>query len=197
MNAIVRQSDNRYTVTDYLSWNDDERWELIDGVAYNMSPAPAIIHQNIAGEMFVRLKEKLRGKPCQPFIAPVDVILSERDVVQPDVIVVCDPAKITEKNIQGAPDLVVEVLSPSTAARDLREKKALYQRAGVREYLVIDPSANYVQAWRLDNQQHFCEAEVYAADDVLPLHALDGFEIALSELFGLPEAVPVKGPPLG
>jgi len=196
MNAIVQQSYNRYTVADYLGWNDDERWELIDGVAYNMSPAPVIKHQNIAGRLYSRLEQALRGKSCQPFIAPVDVILSERDVVQPDVIVVCDPARITEKNIQGAPDLVVEVLSPSTAVKDLREKKALYQRAGVREYLVIDPSANYVQAWRQDGQQHFREAEVYAADDMLPLLALDGLEIALSELFGLPEAAPVKGPPL-
>jgi Uma2 family endonuclease len=194
MTAVMQKSVIRYTVADYLSWNDDERWELIDGVAYNMSPAPTIRHQNIAGRLYSRLEQTLRGKPCQPFIAPVDVVLSERDVVQPDVVVVCDPEKITEKNIQGAPDLVVEVLSPSTAAKDLRQKKALYQRAGVREYLVIDPLEQYAQVWRSDEQQRFHEAEIYAATDSLPLHVLDGFEIALGELFDLPVPTEVKGP---
>ena len=109
MNAMFKPRD---TLADYLTWPDEERWELIGGVAYNMAPAPAVKHQDIAGEFFARLKEKLRGKACKPFIAPVEVVLSEVDVVQPDVFVVCDTAKITDKNIRGAPELVAEVLFP-------------------------------------------------------------------------------------
>ena len=115
MNSILKSRSTRYTVADYMNWPDEERWELIDGVAYDMSPAPTIKHQNIAGGIYSMLREKLKGKTCQPFIAPVVVVLSVVDVVQPDVIVVCDPNKITERNIQGPPDWVAEVLSPSTA----------------------------------------------------------------------------------
>jgi len=143
MNSILKPNTARYTVADYMNWPDEERWELIDGVAYDMSPAPTIKHQNITGSLYSILREQIKGKTCQPFIAPVDVMLSDIDVVQPDVIVVCDPKKITERNIQGAPDWVAEVLSPGTARKDLREKKALFERSGVKEYVVLDP----VQAW--------------------------------------------------
>ena len=129
MSSILKPKTDRYTVADYLSWDDGERWELIGGVAYNMSPAPTIRHHDIGINFYSLLRNRLQGKPCKPFIAPVDVVLSDEDVVQPDVLVVCDPAKITPKNIQGAPDFVLEVLSPSTSRKDLREKKALYERA--------------------------------------------------------------------
>jgi len=140
--SIANQQQARYTVADYLNWPDDERWELIAGEVYNMSPAPTVKHQSIVGDFYNQLKQQLKGKSCVPYVAPLDVVLSDNDVVQPDVLVVCDPAKITEKNIQGAPDLVVEVLSPGTALKDMREKKALYERSGVREYVVIDPPRN-------------------------------------------------------
>ena len=122
MNSLASQHQARYTVADYMNWPDAERWELIAGEIYNMSPAPTIKHQGIVGDFYSQLKQQLIGKPCIPYVAPVDVVLSDDDVVQPDVLVVCDPAKITEKNIQGAPDLVVEVLLPGTALKDMREK---------------------------------------------------------------------------
>jgi Uma2 family endonuclease len=186
MNTILKPHHRRYTVADYMKWPDEERWELIDGVAYDMSPAPTIRHQKITGRLYSRLEQKLRGKSCQPFIAPVDVVLSERDVVQPDVLVVCDPGKITEKNIQGAPDLVVEVLSPSTATKDLREKKALFERAGVLEYLLIDPLEEYIQVFRHDPQTGFGAAAIHGPRETLALHSLDGLEIPLWELFDYP-----------
>lgn len=198
MNAIVTKSDHRYTVAEYLTWTEEERWELINGVAYNMSPAPAIKHQIIAGEIFVRLKEKLRGKPCQAFIAPVDVVLSDRDVVQPDIIVICDPIKITEKNIQGAPDLVVEVLSPGTATKDLREKKALYERTGVREYVLVDPLEDYVQAFRLNTNGQYGSASIYGPRETLAFDSLAGLTIDLWALFGYPAPdadTPSEAPP--
>ena len=109
MNSLIKHHQAHYTVADYMSWPDAERLELIAGEIYNMSHAPTIKHQGIVGNFYNQLKQQLKGTSWIPFIAPVDVVLSNDDVVQPDVLVVCDPAKITEKNIQGAPDLVVEV----------------------------------------------------------------------------------------
>jgi Uma2 family endonuclease len=155
-----------------------------------MSPAPTIKHQSIVGDFYNQLKQQLKGKACVPYIAPVDVVLSDDDVVQPDVLVVCDPAKITEKNIQGAPDLVVEVLSPSTALKDMREKKSLYERSGVREYVVIDPLEEYVQRFCLQNDGHYSSGDVFGPCEVLNLRSLPEIEIQLWEIFDMnpPEA---------
>ena len=185
MNSVTKQHQARYTVADYMSWPDDNRWELIAGEVYNMSPAPTIKHQGIVGDFYNQLKQQLKGKSCAPYVAPVDVVLSDDDVVQPDVLVVCDPAKITEKNIQGAPDLVVEVLSPGTALKDMREKKLLYERSGVREYVVIDPLEEYVQRFCLQNDGHYGSGDVFGPREVLPLRSLPEVEIQLSEIFDM------------
>ncbi|MFB3788106.1 MAG: Uma2 family endonuclease, partial [bacterium] len=113
----IPQAHEKYTVQDYMSWNDDKRWELIEGVAYDMTPAPNIKHQTILGHLAHILGNHLQGKSCALFFAPTDVVLSEHDVVQPDLLVVRDRAKITEQNIQGAPDLIIEVLSPATGKK--------------------------------------------------------------------------------
>ncbi len=104
---LAIKTDKKYTYKDYLKWPDDERWEIIDGVAYNMSPAPSIRHQIIVGNFYTLLNLKLKGKSCRVFIAPTDVVLSEYDVVQPDILVVCDKKKITKANISGAPDIAI------------------------------------------------------------------------------------------
>lgn len=145
--APPKTSDSRFTYADYLKWPDGERWELIDGEAYAMSPAPTISHQTIAGQLFRQIDEALDGAPCRALIAPVDVLLPASDeaddrtatVVQPDILVVCDPEKITERNIRGAPDWIIEVLSPASARHDHLTKRALYERAGVREYWLVHP----------------------------------------------------------
>ena len=173
----------RYTWTDYQTWPEGERWEIIDGVAYDMSPAPSTKHQTVTGKIFSRLERQLSGKRCTPFIAPTDVRLSETDVVQPDILVVCDPTKVTPSHIEGAPDLTVEVLSPSTSPKDLREKKRLYQRAGVREYLVVDPLELYVQRFSLSAEGRYGEPEILGPREVLFLAVLEGVEIALWEVF--------------
>jgi len=185
--SLAPASTQRFTWADYRTWPDSERWELIDGQAYNMSPAPSTRHQSIALRMASRLEQRLAGKDCTPFIAPTDVRLSDFDVVQPDVLVVCDPSKITPTHIEGAPELVVEVLSPSTSVRDLREKKALYQRAGVREYLVLDPLEHYGLLFRLDETGRFGEGQVIAAQESVGFATLEGIEIPLWELFELPD----------
>jgi Uma2 family endonuclease len=183
MNSVPSSSAQQFSVADYLAWPNEERWELIDGVPYNMSPAPSIKHQNVVITIAAKLKNGLKGKPCKPFIAPVDVILSEHDVVQPDLLVVCKPEKIGEKAIHGAPDLVIEVLSPSTALKDMREKKALYERAGVREYVVIDPLENYLQRFFLGDDGRYASADVFGTDENLPLLSLPELILPLAEVF--------------
>jgi len=93
----VKKATQKYTWDDYRTWPDNERWEIIDGVAYNMTPAPSVKHQNVAGNFFSQLKQKLANKTCKPFIAPLDVILSEYDIVQPDVFVVCYNIKLPRR----------------------------------------------------------------------------------------------------
>jgi Uma2 family endonuclease len=195
MPPLALSRDDRYTWTDYLTWPDDERWEIIDGVAYSMAAAPSTRHQLVGGNLFSALHRNLRGSRCTPFIAPTDVRLSETDVVQPDILVVCDPAKITPSHIEGAPDLVVEVLSPSTSAKDLREKKRLYQRAGVAEYLVVDPLEMYAQRYALSAEGCYGEPEIFGAQETLPLLRLEGVVIALWEVFEVePSALEQGGP---
>ena len=183
MSSILKLKTDRYTVADYLSWDDGERWELIDGVVYNMSPAPTIKHHDMGMNFYSLLRNRLQGKPCKPFAAPVDVVLSDHDVVQPDALVVCDRAKITTKNIQGAPDFVLEVLSPSTSRKDLREKKALYERAGVSEYLVLDPLELYALLFRLDAEGRYGTGEVYGPEESIILQVLGGEAVDLQEIF--------------
>lgn len=183
MSSVAEKLRQSFTVADYLAWPEGERWELIEGVPYLMSPAPSIKHQSIVGRIFSRLEQSLRDKPCKPFVAPVDVILSEQDVVQPDVLVVCNPEKIAEKAIQGAPDLIFEVLSPGTALKDMREKKALYERAGVREYVVIDPLENYVQRFVLNDELRFGVADIFGIDEALSLNSLPELTLQLAEVF--------------
>jgi len=147
MGLPVRKTERHYTYGDYRQLPNDERWELIDGAAYSMS-SPTTAHQGILIELATQFHNYLKGKPCRAFVAPFDVFfpgLNEQDeddvdtIVQPDLLVICDKTRIREKGIWGAPDLVVEILSPTTSRKDLHEKYDLYQRSGVREYWVIDP----------------------------------------------------------
>ena len=178
-------TQRRFTYADYLTWPDEERWELIQGEAYDMTPAPSSLHQRVVGEIFFRLRAALEGKPCVAFVAPVDVILSEFDVVQPDILVVCDRAKITPACVRGAPDLVVEVLSPSTAIKDRRAKKEAYERFGVREFLVVEPEARYVERFVLEADGAYGKGEIFGLPEVVRLASLPGIELRLSEVFEL------------
>ncbi|RJP29292.1 MAG: Uma2 family endonuclease [Candidatus Omnitrophota bacterium] len=189
--AVKMKEKGKYTYNDYASWPDDERWELIDGVAYDMSPAPIIKHQTIVGNFFAMLREALKGKSCVPIVSPADVVFSEHDVVQPDIIVVCEPAKITEKNIQGAPDLVIEILSPSTTSKDRWKKKQLYEKNGVREYVIVDPDGQYVERYLLDEQSLFDHGEMFEIQQALTLKSLNNLEIPLWEVF---EVQPEENP---
>ena len=155
--GLSRKDDGRHTYGDYRSWPEDVRYELIDGVAYEVSPAPTLPHQDIAGGIYAQLIGKLGKGTCRAYIAPVDVCLpkgAEADeqidtVVQPDVLVVCDAGKLSERGVRGAPDFVVEVSSPSTAGHDHVLKRRVYERAGVREYWLVHPVDRVVTIYRL------------------------------------------------
>ncbi|MDP1830493.1 MAG: Uma2 family endonuclease [Geothrix sp.] len=136
-----------YTVEDWKLW--DGRWEIINGVAYDMTPAPTLEHQRISSKLHLAIGNALEairrsaeGGECEIFAAPVDVYLGDA-VVQPDLLVICDPAKKSERGIEGAPDLVVEILSPSTASKDYSRKRWTYEAAGIPEYLIIDPDERF------------------------------------------------------
>lgn len=181
----------RFTFADCLSWKDDERIEIINGEAFMMAP-PSRIHQEVCTELLRQLANFLEGKRCKVYPAPFGVRLFERDsdspdtvdtVVEPDISVVCDPNKLDQYGCKGAPDLVVEILSPSTQRHDQLVKLNLYQRAGVREYWIVDPENKTVRVMvRTDNgtlQPH----EVYGEKDVAKVNVLNGCFIELSKVF--------------
>lgn len=155
--GLPQQQAEYFTYANYQTWPDEARFELIDGVAYAMSPAPTRSHQVLVLELARQIATALKGKPCQPFVAPFDVRLphaNEADdqidtVVQPDVLVVCDASKIDERGVRGAPDWVAEVLSPQTARKDLTVKLLAYERSGVQEYWLLHPTDRLVTVYRL------------------------------------------------
>ncbi len=174
---------DKYTYQDYLTWPDEERWELIGGIAHNMTPAPNTKHQRILSELSRIIGNALHGKKCTLFVAPTDVILSETDVVQPDVFVVCDPKKITDKNIQGAPELIIEILSPSTSKKDRWDKKNLYEKYGILEYILVDPDGQYVERYLLEKSGHYGRGEAIDAQTTMTLKSISTIEIPLWEIF--------------
>ena len=153
-------AENRhFTYADYLKWNEDIRVEIINGAAYMMSP-PLTIHQRIIGRLFTKIHNFLEGKTCEVFAAPFGVRLFPQDdnnddaVVEPDIAVICDPAKIDERGCNGAPDLIIEILSPSSRRKDRFLKYDLYLKAKVKEYWVVSPEDREIEVYLLENDQY-------------------------------------------
>lgn len=160
MGTPVRvKNDRQYTYADYLAWPDEERWEVIDGVAYDVSHAPSLRHQDLSGELQAQIRTQLRGQRCRVFAAPVDVRFSRDEranvVVQPDLLVVCDPAKLDERGVIGAPDWIVEIISPSSASRDQILKCELYEREGVREFWLVHPVDRILTLYHLGDEGRY------------------------------------------
>jgi len=174
----------RYTYADYVTWDDDQRWELIDGEAYLMS-VPIRIHQELIGNLFYQLKNFLKGKHCKVYMAPFDVRLNadmeDNTVVQPDILVICDHAKLTREGIIGAPDMLIEVLSPSTSARDRKVKFDLYRKFGVREYWIVDPETKTTAAHVLKDGEYITRA--YSDTDSAPVYILEGCTVDFTEIY--------------
>ena len=161
-----------------------ERYELIDGVIYDMTPSPNTAHQRISGKLHIEFGNYLKGKPCEVFAAPFDVYLKD-DVdewVIPDLTVICDPSKIQEKGCVGAPDLVVEILSKTTAVKDRTVKLKMYRAAGVNEYWIVDPYVETVEVYQFD-ENVLSLPDVYGVDDVMKVGLFEDLQITLSEIF--------------
>lgn len=187
----VQKDNRRYTYEEYLTWSEDERWELLDGVAYNIA-APSRRHQEVSGELFYQIRSYLADKPCRIYTAPFDVRLSEPGgedgqiihVVQPDISVICDESKLDEKGCLGSPDLVIEVISPTSISLDYVEKLALYEKNKVKEYWIVHPIDKTVMAFMLGDNDQYGKPGIFTGDNQLKSRVLTEIKIDLKQIFG-------------
>ncbi|MFH0924886.1 MAG: Uma2 family endonuclease [bacterium] len=187
----LKKEEKRYTYKDYLTWPDEERWELIEGVAYDMSPAPSRLHQGILMELSRQFANYLLDKSCRVYIAPFDVRLpegNERDeditnIVQPDLVVICDKDKLDDKGCKGAPTLVIEIVSPHTASKDMKKKFFLYERVGIREYWIIHPIDKTVMVFKLREDGEYGRPTMHSEKDKVEVDILGALIIDLDIVF--------------
>lgn len=193
MPQLKPNNNGRYHYADYLTWNDDQRWELIDGQAVCMSPAPGRQHQKISRLLERQIDSYLADKRCEMYHAPFDVRFVEINgnmaddyidtVVQPDIIVVCDPEKLDDRGCKGSPDFIIEILSPSTTRMDITVKFELYQRYGVKEYWIVHPKDQTVLVFKLLESGLYGVPDRYCAEDTIPVTLLGDLKIYLELVF--------------
>ena len=179
-----------YTYADYYKWKFEERVELIKGVIFKMSPAPSATHQRLSSRLHIAIGNHLSGRKCEVFSAPFDVRLPRKTskdediitVLQPDLCVICDPLKIEERGCLGAPDLIVEVLSPGNNKKEIRNKFDVYEEAGVKEYWIVDPVYQTVQINKLENGK-YVPMRALAVGDIATSEIMPGFSLDIEELF--------------
>lgn len=183
--------NKRYTFADILAWDEKDQVEIINGEAFMMAP-PSRRHQEISVAITAQLYNYLDGKRCKVYPAPFGVRLFEQDgdspedvdtMVEPDISVVCDKNKLDEHGCKGAPDLIIEILSPSTQRHDRLVKLGLYQKAGVREYWTVNPEDKTAQVMLRDESGVLQLHEVYGRDSVAKVNVLNGCFIELEKVF--------------
>ena len=160
-----------YSYSDYLKWKFKERVEIIKGKIMAMSPAPNRLHQRISMRLTLELAKVFNNQQCQMYVAPFDVRFPDsngkiKTVVQPDLCVICDPNKLDEKGCIGAPDLIVEILSPGNSKREMKDKYELYQEQGVSEYWIVRPEEQHIQIYVLENGRYIGVQPVVEGDVV-------------------------------
>ncbi|MDR0811930.1 MAG: Uma2 family endonuclease [Paludibacter sp.] len=193
---LALNTNHRYSYADYLTWLDDKRRELIDGFVHLMSPAPAMRHETTRLNIAVNIKNYIKKhyrKKAGIYTAPFDVRLPIKDektdeqiytVVQPDICVVCDLSKIDKRGCLGAPDMIVEILSPSTTRYDLNEKYSIYEKSGVREYWAVEPNGGAVTVFLLQENGKYDNGTVYEDEmDKIPVYIFDGLIIDWQDIF--------------
>ncbi|GAW30543.1 Uma2 family endonuclease [Carboxydocella sp. JDF658] len=178
-----------YTYRDYLAWEGEDKLEIIEGVPY-LQASPGREHQRVSMNLSLLLGSYFRDRDCEVYAAPFDVLLlapgeSEEDctnVVQPDLLVVCDQTKLNERGCKGSPDLVVEILSPSTASIDYIKKMALYEKYGVKEYWIVSPKSRTVQIFALVDA-HFNEPDTFALGETVSSRLFSALAFPVKEIF--------------
>jgi Uma2 family endonuclease len=182
--------DAEYSYADYLKWQFDERVELIKGRIFKMSPAPNRIHQKVSADISGQLWSFLKGKQCAVYSAPFDVRLPRKSkndkdimtVLQPDICVICDPSKLDDRGCIGAPDIVVEILSPSNNVKELKNKYEVYEESGVKEYWVVSPQDQTFIIYTLVDGKYDA-SRLMVAGDIVRSAVLEEFTLDLKELF--------------
>ena len=179
-----------YSYADYLKWHFEERVELIKGKIFQMSPAPTSNHQIISGRIFNDMMNFLKGKECHVFSAPFDVRLAKKTadnkdvltVVQPDLCVICDKSKVDARGCIGAPDIIVEILSPANNKKELRNKYEVYEEAGVKEYWIVSPQDKTFLKYTLVSGA-YQPSRLMTTGDIIATEILPGFELNLDTVF--------------
>jgi Uma2 family endonuclease len=193
MSVALKKRAERFTYGGYVTWPDDERWELIHGMAYDMSPAPSTEHQRVLTKLLVPFGQFFTDREGEVFCAPFDVRFPENDeadedietVVQPDIAIVCDPSKLDSRGCRGVPDIIIEIVSSSTAKKDRQDKFFLYEHRGVREYWIVHPLEHLVEVFALSDDGKYARPGIFANDDKLPVRLFHGLEIDLAIVFGI------------
>lgn len=183
------QTDKTYTYADYVTWPEDERWEIIDGIPY-LQAAPSWQHQSVSAALLAQFYNQLSGKTCKVFAAPFDLrlpIAGETDqetssVVQPDLVVICDYRGLSGTGYYGTPDLIIEISSPTTVRMDKIWKFSRYERAGVNEYWIVEPEAKFVSVFTLQSNKKYGRPELYTETDTIS-STFPGLEINLVSIF--------------
>ncbi|OLN31161.1 Uma2 family endonuclease [Desulfosporosinus metallidurans] len=185
------QEKGEYSYADYLTWPEGERWEIIDGIAY-MQATPSPIHQEISMGLSAQFHHYLSGKPCKVYPAPFSVRFPKdndkknediKKVFEPDISIVCDKAKIDSKGCNGAPDLIVEIMSPSSVKMDRFTKFNSYEKAGVKEYWIVEPEGKLVSVFVLQADQRYGRPEVYSEEDKINVSIFPDLIVDLEPVF--------------
>lgn len=189
MGLPKRKDTQVFTYSDYMTWPGEEKWELVDGYAYQMAPA-STSHQRIVRRLLNKFENYLEGKTCEVFDSlgvrlPVEDEDDEyiKNVFIPDLSVICDPKKLDDAGCKGAPDLIIEILSPSTAAMDMKVKRFKYEIAGVKEYWIVDIPHKTVQIYKSGDNSKYGAPEIYTVEDKIKVGILEELEIDLSLVF--------------
>jgi Uma2 family endonuclease len=193
MGLAAKKHFRKYTYSDYLAWDDNQRWEIVNGEAYDMSPGPGTAHQLIAAELMRQIANQLEGRPCNALPAPFDVRLplgeeKEEDIeniVQPDISIICDSSKLDEKGCLGAPDIIIEILSPSSVRRDKLEKFNLYEQAGVKEYWLVSQADKMVEVFTLGETGKYGRPAIYGESSTIPFNTIKDITIDFSKIFNI------------
>ncbi len=187
----IPESKEKYTYADYLTWPEGERWEIFDGVPY-MQAAPTWQHQSISSELHRQIANYLVNSPCRVFTAPFDLCIPELNEVdeeisnvisQPDIVVICDESKLRKTGYFGTPELIIEITSPSTARKDKLIKFNKFEKAGVKEFWIVEPEQKIVTVFVLQENNRYGRPEVYAEEDKINVSIFPDLSIDLKPVF--------------